>query len=613
MKRTKAICLLLLLPFLSAQTNQTRRELRSNRDYAVFFAVNDYQPDSGFEDLNKPIENAEAISKELKERYGFETEVVKNPTLDQISSKLRYYQTLFAKNTQGRYPANGQLLLFFIGHGIAEDNNGYFVPADGDLKKLYSTAFAYEIWRPFINKIECRHIFVAIDACYSVTFDPEWYNRTMSGGEFSRPGERSEGERLLLANEADKSRIVFTSDGKEDKVPERSNFTRKFLAALQNNTRADGILTSQDLAANLRFATPSPRLTEFGSDENGSFLFVLQKKPAATDTRSAEEIARDLEAWRTAKNNDNTNAYREYLAKFSKGEFREQAEARIKTLESEAARRRDDLAWEIAHEKNTTADFQQYLDQFPGGRHAAEAQTRLKTLPEVSPSGGFAENMAFIQGGAFIMGCSKESKECDGDEKPAHEVVLRDFYLGRFEVTQAEWRRVMGSDPPELHFKKCDQCPVEGVSWNEVQKFLAKLNAKNPGKNYRLPTEAEWEYAARGGNLDRHYKYAGSDNIDEVAWYFGNSGNTTHPVGKKMNNQLGLFDMTGNVFEWCSDWYGAYPPGKQYSPAGPMASSTRACRGGSWGDGPAASRTINRGSSGPDNRDNYLGFRIARY
>jgi formylglycine-generating enzyme required for sulfatase activity len=164
-----------------------------------------------------------------------------------------------------------------------------------------------------------------------------------------------------------------------------------------------------------------------------------------------------------------------------------------------------------------------------------------------------------VKGGTFTMGCtSEQGSDCYDDEKPAHQVTLSGFYIGKYEVTQKQWRDVMGSDPPELFFKGCDDCPVEDVSWNDVQEFIAKLNSKT-GKTYRLPTEAEWEYAARGGNKSNGFKYSGSNNIDDVAWYDGNSGSKTHPVGQKKANELGIYDMSGNVLEWCIDWYKGYP------------------------------------------------------
>jgi formylglycine-generating enzyme len=155
--------------------------------------------------------------------------------------------------------------------------------------------------------------------------------------------------------------------------------------------------------------------------------------------------------------------------------------------------------------------------------------------------------MVRITGAAFIMGCkSGRDTDCNDSEKPAHEVRLRDFYIGRYEVTQAQWRAVMGIDPPLLYNKGCDQCPVERVSWDDIQTFLKKLNILT-GKRYRLPTEAEWEYAARGGNLSKGYLYSGSNTMGEVAWYDANAklGNTngaqktTRPVGTKKPNELG--------------------------------------------------------------------------
>ncbi|MEZ4915060.1 MAG: bifunctional serine/threonine-protein kinase/formylglycine-generating enzyme family protein [Chitinophagales bacterium] len=169
------------------------------------------------------------------------------------------------------------------------------------------------------------------------------------------------------------------------------------------------------------------------------------------------------------------------------------------------------------------------------------------------------KNMVYVAGGSFTMGCtSEQGSDCYNYEKPAHTVSVQSFYIGKYEVTQEEWRAVMGSDPPELYFKGCDRCPVESVSWNDAQDFLKKLNAQT-GKNYRLPSEAEWEYAARGGNKSKGYKYAGSDNINVVARYGGNSNNKTQTVGGKQANELGIYDMSGNVYEWCNDWYKGYP------------------------------------------------------
>ena len=188
-------------------------------------------------------------------------------------------------------------------------------------------------------------------------------------------------------------------------------------------------------------------------------------------------------------------------------------------------------------------------------------------------------NMVYVSGGTFTMGgTSEQGSEAESDEKPTHNVTLSSYYICKYEVTQALWRAVMGSNPSEF---KDDNLPVERVSWNDCQTFINRLNSYT-GRNFRLPTEAEWEFAARGGNYSRRYKYSGSNDIGDVAWNTDNSGDRTHPVGTKRPNELGLYDMSGNVFEWCSDWYGTYSSYSQTNPTGATSGSGRVNRGGSW-------------------------------
>ena len=216
--------------------------------------------------------------------------------------------------------------------------------------------------------------------------------------------------------------------------------------------------------------------------------------------------------------------------------------------------------------------------------------------------------MVFVEGGTFTMGCSAEQiDDCFGSERPAHQVTVSSFYIGKYEVTQAQWESVMGSNPsdnkgPNLH--------VTNVSWNDVQDFIIKMNAQT-GKQYRLPTEAEWEFAARGGNKSKGYKYSGSNTIDDVAWYDTNSGNRIHSVGSKQANELGIYDMSGNVWEWCNDWYGVYTDETKTNPTGPSFGSDRVIRGGSWSSYAEYCCVVSRFYIYPDNRNFILGFRLA--
>ena len=221
---------------------------------------------------------------------------------------------------------------------------------------------------------------------------------------------------------------------------------------------------------------------------------------------------------------------------------------------------------------------------------------------------GISIDMVKVEAGTFMMGATSEMKDPYDNEKPVHQVTLtNDYYMGMYEVPQALWEAVMGSNPSEY---KGDNLPVEMVSWNDCQEFISKLNSLT-GRKFRLPTEAEWEYAARGGKKSRGYQYSGNSNISDVAWYDGNRGSKPHPVGTKQANELGIYDMSGNVYEWCSDWYGSYSSSSQTNPTGADSGSGRVVRGGSWYDFAWGCRLSYRGSITPFYRGNDLGLRLA--
>ena len=240
---------------------------------------------------------------------------------------------------------------------------------------------------------------------------------------------------------------------------------------------------------------------------------------------------------------------------------------------------------------------------------------------------GVSFEMVYVEGGSFDMGATYEKGSDAYDwEKPVHRVTLSDYYIGKCEVTQELWKAVMGGNPS--HFKGA-QKPVESVSWNDCQEFVSRLSILT-GRTFRLPTEAEWEYAARGGKKSLHYKYSGSGNIDDVAWYWKNSGDRylqgtdrdwdrdiiennncrTHAVGTKTVNELGIYDMSGNVWEWCSDWYGDYSAGAQTNPQGPSSGSDRVRRGGCGRSKAGHCQVSYRGDSAPSYSSKSLGLRL---
>lgn len=220
---------------------------------------------------------------------------------------------------------------------------------------------------------------------------------------------------------------------------------------------------------------------------------------------------------------------------------------------------------------------------------------------------GVTFSMVKVEGGTFTMGGTLSDPDVYSDEFPLHEVTLSTFAMGQTEVTQALWQAVMGSNPSHV---SGDNLPVETVSWDDCQEFIEWLNQLT-GKTFRLPTEAEWEFAARGGILSKGYKYAGSSTLADVAWYSANC-TQINAVGTKAPNELGLFDMSGNVYEWCSDWYGNYGALAQTNPTGPETGTERNCRGGSWNSDEWLQHVSFRNAFAASFKISNLGLRLAQ-
>jgi len=273
-------------------------------------------------------------------------------------------------------------------------------------------------------------------------------------------------------------------------------------------------------------------------------------------------------------------------------------------------------------------EFDQAADNYQQSLFVVNNDLVLGKLAEAKRMQGFV----FVKGGTFMMG----SNDGDGDEKPVHEVTVSDFYMGKYEVTVAEFKAFIDATGYKTDAEKKGYSVVYDDGWTKKEGVTWLCDVKGAGRplsdynhpvihvswndakaycdwgGHRLPAEAEWAYAARGGNKSNGYKYSGSNDINKVAWYSGNSGITTHLVGQKAPNELGLYDMSGNVWEWCGDWYGGYSSSVQTDPAGAISGSNRVIRGGGWGDFARFCRMANRSYDDPANSYNFIGFRVVR-
>ncbi len=554
-------------------------------------------------------------AKSLREAYSFQTKLLVNATRGQIVSALSAYRR--------ELTPDANLLIYYAGHGYndKETEKTYWLPVDAERDDSSNWIIADEITSG-IRAIPARHVLVVSDSCYSGTL-------TRGLGEMlPRASER---EQFLQRMAAGRSRTLMASGGDEPVADNGGSGHSVFADALLRGLREmdKGRFTAAELFRNYveeAVAGRANQVPEYNplrnsGHEAGDFVFVKVKVGDKTVevTVSAPPAARvdpaqqELAFWSSMQNSTDAEDFKDYLARYPNGLYAGLARRRVAALTS------------APPAGNTT-------------RPAATPTSGGKPTNTTSAArvGGRAQQMqsragiefVWLPAGSFMMG----SEKYDG-EKPVHRVTIGEgFYMGKYEVTQAQWQAVMGNNPSNF---KGENLPVEQVSWDDAVSFVARLNGQNDGYTYRLPTEAEWEYAARAGTTG---DYAGD--LDAMAWYGNNSGRTrldaagilrtdssnyykritenggqTHAVGSKLPNAFGLFDMHGNVWEWCQDWYhdnyaSAPTDGSAWLSGGEQ--KYRVLRGGSWDYSAGSLRSASRSYDSPDSRLRFdvIGFRV---
>ncbi len=600
---------------LAAQTNrQLKRENSSNQTekrVALIIGNGDY---TIARKLTNPVNDANDMTKVLTE-VGFEVISGTNLSLKQMTDKVRE----FGDNLK----ANGGVgLFYYAGHGVQVNNKNYLIPVEADVSREDEIDFAALNFDIVLRKMTTANNglnIVILDACRNNPFARSWSRNTDDGGlaQISAPT----GTFIAYATSPDRT----ASDG----TGRNGLYTAELLKYIkQPNMKIEE--TFKEVRKAVNQASGGKQIPWDSSSLSGDFYFKPEKSPvvkAVTNDSTTEptilvkdKAAQEKEAWDLVKNSTSASDFRYYLEEFPDGANAAKAKIRL-----------EELVWQSVRGSDK-AKIQAYLNEFPNGANASAARIRLKQLEAASTPttptnttanrtagevtkttlpGGVEMSFAYVPAGSFEMGSTTEE-----DEQPIQTIkISQGFWMQTTEVTQAQWKSVMGALPSKCDYGELkgsflgDNKPIICVSWDDAQEFIRQMNLKNDGYKYPLPTEAEWEYAARSGTTGNYAGY-----LDAMAWYDGNSGYSTHDAATKQANAWGLYDMHGNVWEWCQDWYeaGYYAKSPASDPVGPASGSNRVGRGGGWGSAAGYLRSADRSSGAPSKRRGDLGFRLLR-
>jgi formylglycine-generating enzyme required for sulfatase activity len=534
--------------------------------------------------LKNPPNDAKAIADALRE-LGFEVTLGTNKPQREMKQMMREFGQRL--RTQG-----GVGLFYYAGHGVQAKGHNYLVPVAAVIQSeadLEDEAIDVNYVLNLMDEAQNALNIVILDACRNNPFGRSF--RSAANG--------------LAQVKAPTGTLIAYATAPDDIAADGGGANSPYTEELIKEMRQPGVLIEtmfRRVAEQVSSRSGGRQEPWFSANVKGDFYFkAVANDASGPTTRSkpnaalADATTVEAEYWESIKESNDKTDFQDYLKEYPQGRYAPLA--RVKLRQLEAASKPNDGKPNNAGAGNAgvTSGAANTTGNTTGG-----ARPALKAGAVVKNQMGI--EMVYIPPGEFMMGSDRNKYE-----QPVHRVTISQaFYIGRYEVTQAQWQSVIGNNPSG--YKKCGgNCPVETVSWDDAQNFINKLNEGNDGFRYRLPTEAEWEYACRAGTTG---DYAGD--LDSMAWYDKNSGAETHPVGTRQPNGFGLYDMHGNVGEWCQDWYAEsyYASSPASDPQGPGSSFTRVMRGGSWDYDASFLRSAVRLGLSPGLRSSGLGFRV---
>jgi len=546
--------------------------------------------------LRNPVNDAMLIQQKL-EACGFRVQLEKNLSKKQFDEAVtQFYDSIKKKNCEA--------LFYYSGHGIQYQGENYLIPVDATLNAQADIEYQCVPLGTILGRMNSSASsanIIIMDACRNNPFSRSWM----------RSGDLDKG--LKAVSTAPKESFIFYATAQNEVALDGSGSNSPFTLAFANHVIEPGLSINELLIKIINDVNAQyPKQRPWGSMSIKKDFYFMQPGKNNGQQRS---VSAPIE---TRERASLTFVANEDCSLFINGENVSDLKAReFKTIE----RRPGTYAVRVVSKYDTTVAIDSvfdypavdsYHDYFDLQKIIDNKKQMLESDPSFIARKKMFDKikgeMVEMKGGEFMIG----NNSGKNDEFPQHRVKLNNFLIGSLEVSQEEWRAVMGTSPS--NFANCNDCPVEDISWDDAVAFIEKLNSLS-GENYRLPTEAEWEYAARGGNLSsRAYGYSGSSKPDKIGWTSLNSEKKTHSRAGLSANEKGIYDMTGNVAEWCRDWYDPKYYSKEIfdNPQGPEGGKTKVVRGGSWNDDEMNCRNSSRHDKAKDYKSSSIGFRLAK-